>query len=107
MRKVQRNIRRKEKRILRKRKRNLVLVAISVLILGGVVSYKKIELNEKVASYETKIMQLEEEKAAEQKRSEEIKEYEKYVKSKKYIEQEARNKLGLAYPDDVVFEPEQ
>ena len=107
MRKEQRDVRRKEERILKKRKRNLVLLGISVLILGGVLSYKKIKLNEKLVSYETKIMQLEEEKAAEQKRSEEIKEYEKYVKSKKYIEEEARNKLGLVYPDEVVFEPEQ
>lgn len=107
MKKEQREAERKVERILKKRKRNLAIIVVFVLILGCVVFYQKIELNEKIASYEKKIAQLEEEKTAEEQRGEEIKKYEEYVKSKKYIEQEARNKLGLVYPDEVVFEPEQ
>ena len=47
------------------------------------------------------------EKAEEEKRTEEIEEYKAYVQTKKFIEQEARDKLGLVYPDEVVFEPEE
>ena len=83
------------------------LVAFVVIVLCCVISFKKIELNQKIASYEKKIAQLEEEKAEEEKRTEEIEEYRAYVQTKKYIEQEARDKLGLVYPDEIVFEPEE
>ncbi len=107
MKREQREAQREVERVLKRRKRNLIVIAVFVFILGCVISYKKIELNGQIASYEKKIAQLEKEKAAEEKRTEEIEEYEDYVQSKKYIEQEARDKLGLVYPDEIVFEPEK
>ena len=39
----------------------------------------------------------------EQARTEEIKEYEKYTQTKKYVEEIAKNKLGLVYEGEIIF----
>ena len=40
---------------------------------------------------------------SEQLRSEEIAEFEKYTQTRKYIEDTARDKLGLVYPGEIIF----
>lgn len=103
----QREAQREADKAVRNRRKNLSLAAFVVVVLCCVVSFKKMELNQKIAAYEKKITQLEKEKAAEEQRAEEIEEYKAYVQTKKFIEQEARDKLGLVYPDEIVFEPEE
>ncbi len=107
MTRAQRNAQKEAQKAIKTRKKNLSLVAFVVVVLCCVVSFKKIELNQKIASYEKKIAQLEVEKAEEEQRTEEIEEYRAYVQTKKFIEQEARDKLGLVYPDEIIFEPEE
>ena len=107
MTRVQRNLEREAKKAAENRRKNLALVAFVVFMLCCVISFKKVELNKKIEAYEKKITQLEAEKAEEEKRAKEIQEYEDYVQTKKYIEQEARDKLGLVYPDEIIFEPEE
>ena len=107
MTRVQRNLERKAKKAVENRRKNLILVAFVVFMLCCVISFKKVELNKKIEAYEKKITQLEAEKAEEEKHAKEIQEYEAYVQTKKYIEQEARDKLGLVYPDEIIFEPEE
>lgn len=48
---------------------------------------------------------LEEKYNAQLKLSEELEEKEVYVKTNAYIEEQAR-KIGLVYPDEVIFKPE-
>lgn len=107
MTRAQRNSQREAQKAMKARHKNLTLVAFVVIVLCGVISFKKIELNQKIAAYEKRIAQLEAEKAEEEQRTEEIEEYKAYVQTKKFIEQEARDKLGLVYPDEIVFEPEE
>lgn len=33
--------------------------------------------------------------------------HEEYMKTKKYVEDVARNQLGLVYPDEIVIRPEE
>lgn len=40
---------------------------------------------------------------AEERRAEEMDELEAYTKTKKYIEDVAKEKLGLVYEDEVIF----
>lgn len=107
MTRAQRNSQREAQKAMKTRRKNLTLVAFVVVVLCGVISFKKIELNQKIEAYEKKIAQLEVEKAEEEQRTKEIEEYKAYVQTKKFIEQEARDKLGLVYPDEIVFEPEE
>lgn len=96
----------KNKRAMKKRRANLGAVAFVVLLLCCAVAYKKVDLDAQEAEYTKKLSELKDVKADEEKRTEEIEDYKVYVQSKQYIEQEARDKLGLAYPDEIVFEAE-
>ena len=40
-------------------------------------------------------------------RSEEIEEYRKYMQTKQYVEDMAKSKLGLVYPDEIIFEADE
>ena len=40
-------------------------------------------------------------------RTEEIEEMRRYMQTDRYVEEVARDKLGLVYPDEVIFKPEE
>lgn len=42
----------------------------------------------------------------EEETAEEIKEYEKYMQTKKWIEEMAKKLLNLVYPDEIIFKAE-
>ncbi|MEG1458317.1 MAG: septum formation initiator family protein [Acetivibrio sp.] len=94
------------KAINKKRRANLGAVAFVVLLLCCVIAYKKIDLDIQETTYAKKMEELEKTKKKEKSRSKEIKDYKVYVQSKQYVEQEARDKLGLTYPDEIIFEAE-
>lgn len=84
----------------------MFLVSIVVVMLLVVVAVKSIELQAKMDSYTQKEQQLEEQIAAEQERAKEIEELEKYRQTKKFIEDEAKDKLGLVYEGEIIFKDE-
>ena len=43
---------------------------------------------------------------AEEERAKEIEEFEKYTQTKKYVEEVARDKLGLVYEGEILFKDE-
>lgn len=94
------------KRSVRKSRKNLLLVAGVVSVLCAVVSYGKIKLETKEAVCRERLEELSSQLAEEEKRTEEIEDYKTYVQTKKFIEEEAREKLGLVYPDEIIFESE-
>lgn len=53
-----------------------------------------------------RIEQLKKEIEQEKERSRQLAEYEKYVNTKQFVEEIAREKLGLIYPDEKVFKSE-
>lgn len=52
-------------------------------------------------------MALQEEIDAEKIRTEEIAEYGKYTQTKKYVEELAKDKLGLVYEGEIIFKDEK
>ena len=40
-----------------------------------------------------------------EKRSEDVKEYDKYVQTDEYIKETAEDKLGLVNPNEIIFKP--
>ena len=93
----------------RKKKQNrlgMFLVMIVVFMLLIVVAGKSIELRAKQAEYAAKEAELEKQIAEEEKRAEEIEEYGKYTETKRYIEEVARDKLGLVYDGEIIFKEE-
>ncbi len=100
----------KRKLAFRKKRQNrlgMFLVTIAVLMLLLVVGFKSIELREKQRVYAEREAALEEQIAAEEQRTEEIEEFRKYTKTKKYAEEIAKDKLGLVYDGEIIFKEKQ
>ena len=94
----------------RRKKQNrmsMILITIAVIVLTIVVGYSvynmKIELDEN----KEKIESLNKEYAEEEKRKEEIAEYQKYTQTDEFVEDVAREKLGLVHDDEIVFIKEE
>jgi len=78
-----------------------------VVILMLVVAVNNRNLKTKLASYQEKEKMLTEQIEEEKKRTEEIEEFKKYTKTKKYIEEIAREKLGLVYEDEIIIQTDE
>ena len=77
-----------------------------VLLLLVFVSVASLSLRASNANKQEKIAELEAQIEAEQKKSEELEEYSKYVQTKKYAEEVAKEKLGLVHEDEIIFKAE-
>ena len=93
----------------RKKRQNrfgMFLVSIAVIMMLVVVAFKRAELRAKKEAYHQKELVLQQQIEAEEERALEIEEFEKYTQTKKYIEEVARDKLGLVYDGEVLFKDE-
>ncbi len=81
----------------------IVFIVVMLLVVTGV---KCNELREKRDYYAQRQEQLTAQISAEEQRAEEIAEYETYTHTKAYIEDIARNKLGLVYEGEILFKDE-
>lgn len=83
------------------------LVAFMVFIMCGILAYQKTNLEVVSKNAQGKITELNKKIAAQEERAEEIKDKKAYVQTNKYIEQMAREKLGLVYEDEIIFKSDQ
>lgn len=89
-----------------RRKQNKVgvfSISAVVLMLLLVVSLKSVELQAKNEQYIQKEEKLTKERDEELDRQVDLEEYAKYVQTKKFIEEIAKDKLGLVYQDEIIF----
>lgn len=84
----------------------LAVVVIVVVLVLFFNSRSKV-IQAKNLEDAAKIEQLESQIEAENVRAEELEEYSKYVNTKQFAEEIARDKLGLIYPDEKIFKEEQ
>lgn len=99
------SVMRRKKKIMRHSNRNnFVVITLAVLFLCGVLTYKTISLSEQTAKYQATIDEYQKDMDKLEQEKEEIAELKEYVKSDRYIEEMAREKLGLVYEDEVIFE---
>ena len=84
----------------------MLLVITVVLMMLVVVAVKSVELREKRATYLAREEEVLHEIEAEQERTEDIEEYQKYTQTKKYVEEVAKEKLGLVYEGEIIFKDE-
>ena len=82
---------------------SLFLVSLVVLMIMVVVAVRSVELQRKIAGYDTQIASLSAQIDAETARAEEIEEYRKYTQTKAYVEEVAKDKLGLVYEGEILF----
>lgn len=99
----------RRKTAYQKRRQNkfaMVLITMVLFMLIVVVSVGKAGLREKHEVYLQKQEELQQKIDEEKARKVQIEEYEKYTQTQKYIEDMAKEKLGLVYEDEIVFKTE-
>ena len=79
------------------------LIAFVVLLLFGIIAHKTIDLEKKTTQAQVKIDQLNSQIQAVEEEAEEINNLKAYVQTKGYIEDIAREKLGLVYEDEILL----
>ena len=84
----------------------MLLVTIVVVMIIVVVSIGSVQLKQKKAAQQQVIEDLNEQIANEEKRTEEIDEDRKYTQTKQYVEETAKEKLGLVYEGEIIFKEE-
>ncbi|MDY6341301.1 MAG: septum formation initiator family protein [Lachnospiraceae bacterium] len=95
----------KKRRKKKKRSGLWALAAIAAVIVMVIVagSYK---LQKQLSADTKKEADLQAQYNEELQRSQDIEEYAKYTKTRKYIEEVAKEKLGLVYEDETIFKDE-
>ena len=81
----------------------MMLAVTVVLILMTIVAVKSIELRTKLEAHRAREAELETRIEQQIKRGEEIIAFEKYTQTRKYIEEVAKDKLGLIYEGEIIF----
>ncbi|MDY6324943.1 MAG: septum formation initiator family protein [Catonella sp.] len=83
----------------------LFLCFAVVCVMCVFINYKKIVLTGKMEKLVKKQQSVEREIASENARKEELEKLAVDVNTKKFIEDTAREKFGLVYKDEIIFEP--
>ena len=95
----------------RKRKERLgnrlTMIGITVVVLSMavIVNVKNTSMEKKVMEYQAKEESLMRQVESEKKRSAELEERRVYVQTKQYLEEVAKQKLGLVKPDEILLKP--
>lgn len=90
----------------RKRHQNrfsMFLVTLVVIMIMVAVAIQSVEMKQKIVDYAAREELLKEQIAAEDARAQEIEEYRKYTKTKAFVEEVAKDKLGLVYEGEILF----
>ena len=82
-------------------------VLVLCLVVCGTMAYRTASLKEQSSKYSAQIQELKKEQKKLKDKEAELKDFESHVKSKEYMEEVAREKLGLVYPNEIIFEPDE
>lgn len=100
----------KKRRFYRKKSRwenamALMWIAAVVVVLALGVKIRSSAIEKKDLEYQRREQYLTRQVQEEKERAEELEEYRIYVQTKKYIEEVAKQKLGLVKPDEILLKP--
>ncbi len=94
---------RHRKRRMQRHKRSVLAVSAVVLLLFAVVTANSISLRAKEKEYLGQEQDLEQQIEEEKARAEEIEELREYVGTDQYVEDIAREKLGLVHENEIIL----
>jgi len=81
----------------------MFLVTLVVVMIMAVVAVRSVELQQKIDAKQEEQQLLQAQIDAEKERKEQLEEFAKEVQTKGYIENLAREKLGLVYEGEILF----
>ena len=93
----------KQKKQISQHKRSVIGISVVILLLVAVIVMSSVSLSEKNKAYIAQEQELQAQIEEEQKRAEEIADLEEYVGTDEYIEQVAKDKLGLVHENEILF----
>ena len=99
----QRRRRRRTKKSMQRHKRSVFAVCAVVFLLFAVISVNSMTLRAKDQFYQAQEQELEEQIKEEKARSKEIEDLEEYVGTDEYVEDVAKEKLGLVHENEIIF----
>ena len=88
---------------LKKNGSHIIVFVVAVFCIA--VGVYSVNLKKQSAELEEKKNNLEEQLSLEEQRTKDLEELEKYMQTKKYMEEVARERLGLVYPDEILIQP--
>ena len=86
---------------------SMFLASLVIIILLVVVSVNGVSLTRRLRENRARTLELQQEIRAEEQRAKDIEEYRRYTSTDAYIEEVAREKLGLIYEGETVFKQEK
>ncbi len=87
-------------------KKGMPIIAFIVAVFCIVAGVRSVNLVQQRDELEEKKAALEEQIKEEEKREKDLEELEKYMQTKKFMEEVARERLGLVYPDEIIIQPD-
>lgn len=96
----------RQKRRLRGHKRSVLVVSAVIILLGAIVFANSMTLRAKEKVYKEQELEIRQQIKEEEQKAKEIDKLEKYVGTDAYVEDMAREKLGLVYEDEIIFKAE-
>lgn len=105
-------MKKRKKRNVRVRRRllehrlSIMMISCVIVVLAVMLSVASISLHKKKQNYKAQEAELLQQLEQEELRSEEIDELDEYVGTDEYIEDVAKDKLGLVYPNEILFKAE-
>lgn len=91
---------------IKKSRNGIGTIVVVVLLICSIVSVKRFNLDAKRKTSEKSLEEVKNSINEEKEKTKDIKDYKTYVQTKKYIEDVAREKLGLVYEDEILFKSE-
>ena len=88
---------------MRQNKRTVIVLIIFIGLLMIITLAASHRLRNRLQAGEEKILMLQEQTEQEKARTQEIREQQEYMQSDEYIEQVAKDKLGLIRDEDIIF----
>ena len=93
----------KQKRRKKRKGSNRGVTSICFIVL--ILSVQSQGLKEKLKVYAAQQEELQQKIDSETARTDEIKKLEEYKNTTEYVEEIAKDKLGLVYKDEIIFKP--
>ena len=85
----------------------MIGISVMVAVLLCVLFIQGSRLQVKAKVYAAREAELSEEIEKERERTQEIEDQKKYMQTDKYVEEVARQKLGLVYPNETIYKSDK
>lgn len=84
-----------------------IAIALVAASLVAVLGYQTLQMQRRNDNYSQRLASIERQLEQEKSRAEELKERQAYVQTSQFIEQEAKDKLGMINPNEILLKPEE